>query len=126
MNPKNDFSAENKKRAAFKRFSQMGVAGVAALSMTVSAFTAVSVKHLPEKSECRSKNEPCSTSVKLKYDKSFVFENERFNYSDSDTTQYSDNTDYGNYGNYGNHYGDNLYACSNYSNYSNNYSDACN
>ena len=112
---------ENKKRAAYKRFSQMGVAGLAAVSMSMSAFVESSVKQPPAKNENDSKQERCPSSPKFNYAQPFSFDDERFIYADSDTTHYSENPDYGNYSN--NQYIDIAY--SNHVDYSNNYSDVC-
>ena len=98
---------ENKKRVAFKRFSQMSAASLAVLSL--SAFTDLSAKQLPANVETRVVKEQNSPLVDLVSDKSF-------------TTEVSWFTDYGGYySNYSNNY-------SNYSDqpYSNNYSNYCN
>ena len=99
---------ENKKRAAFKRFSQMSTTGLAVLSL--SAFTDVSAKQLPANVENSVVKEQNATSIDMQSDKTSVTDELLYlfdNYPNS-------------YNNYGNNYG-------NYSeNYSNNYSNSCN
>ena len=107
MEQKNNFLDENKKRAAFKRFSQMSAAGLAVLSL--SAFTDVSAKQLPANVKTCVVKEQNSALTEFISDKSI-------------TTEVSWFSDYGgNYSNYTNNY-------SNYSDqpYSNNYSNYCN
>jgi hypothetical protein len=107
MEQKNNFLDENKKRAAFKRFSQMSAAGLAVLSL--SAFTDVSAKQLPANVDNYVVKKQNSTLLDLGSDESITSEVPWvFDYG-------------GNYYNYSNNY-------SNYSNqsYSNNYSNYCN
>ena len=106
MKKKNNLSEGNKKRAAFKRFSQMGAAGLAVMSM--SAFNDVSAKQLPAYGE----------TVLIKEEAVFLA-TLTHSFYDADEVPWA--TDYAN--NYSNIY-------SNYSNYtenySNNYSNYCN
>ena len=104
MNKKNKLQDE--KRAHFKRFSKMGAAGLAVLSM--SAFTDLSGKQLPANVELA--NLLTDTLIVVKGDTI---------YSESDTIppKYGNYTDHSNYGNnYSNSYGDTGYS-NNYSNY---------
>jgi hypothetical protein len=108
---------ENKKREAFKRFSKMSAAGLAV--MTMSAFTNVSVKQNPANVENCAVEKQNFRFANFKTEKSFVLDNERFNYSDSDTTNYGDDGDYGN-----SNYLDGI-NYSEHSDYANNYSNTC-
>jgi len=105
---------ENKKRAAFKRFSQMSATGLAVLSL--SAFAEVTAKTLPENAENGAVKEENSTLVNRIAETSFTIENELFVRSESNM-ELSHNL----YSNYVNNYSNN------YSNsgYSNNYSNYC-
>jgi hypothetical protein len=109
---------ENKKREAFKRFSKMGLTGLAAAA-SFSAFTNMTVKQTPAQNENRCEEKQQFSMPIERIDKPFVFDLEMFTYSDSDTTQYNDSTDYGNYNNqnYQNTYSNAAY--------SNNYSNTC-
>jgi hypothetical protein len=123
MNQTINSPEENKKRAAFKRFSKMSAAGLAVLSL--SAFTDVSEKQIMANVENKCDEKQQFRLSNFRPDKSFVFDSERFTYSDSDTTQYGDNTDEGEYGN---SYSESQYTDITYSNhtdYSNNYSNNC-
>jgi len=68
---------ENKKRAAFKRFSQMGVAGLAVISM--SAFADLSAKQLPNNAH----NGQSSPFVNKSVEKTLFTSDHLLNYSDS-------------------------------------------
>jgi len=120
---------ENKKREAFKRFSKMGLTGLAAVA-SFSAFTDMTVKQPPAQNENRCEEKQQFRLPNERTDKPFVLDREMFTYSDTDTTQldremftysdtdttqYSDSTDYSNYGNYGN-YSDAPVYINNYSN----------
>jgi len=112
---------ENKKRAAFKRFSQMSAAGLAVISM--SAFTSLSAKQLPANVETDFANKQNLQLQDSIIDK--PLENDTLRYKVDNyynTIQYpdlgggGDDCDYVNYYNYSN------YSNSN-NNYNNNYSD---
>ena len=108
---------ENKKRAAFKRFSQMSAAGLAVLSL--SAFTDVAAKQLPANVKNCVVKEQNAQLANLLSDKPFAIDEEFLNYSEV-PTPVPYNNGHSNYSNYTNNYGD-------YSeNYSNNYSNYCN
>jgi len=106
---------ENPKRAAFKRFSQMGVAGLAVISL--SAFSNVSAKELPD-TVCNVSTEKKDTALRNRLnDKPFVVDDEWTDYADSppNPEPYSNSAH--------NDYAD---MHSNYSNvYANNYADTC-
>ena len=107
MKEKTPLETENKKRAAFKRFSQMSVAGLAVISM--SAFTNLSANEAPtnvEKNGLKEQNLPPANV----WDESLVM----------------DEIVYGNYSNYSNMYS-NYYNHVDYNNaqYSNNYTNQC-
>jgi hypothetical protein len=112
MNNAMKLNEGNKKREAFKRFSQMGVAGLAVCSM--SAFMDVSAQELPDTIK--------NSSIKERH---FLTPNE-LNNEPLDTTEVHWFTDYGgqygNYQNYCNYYNYSNYGNS-YNNYSNNYSN---
>jgi len=133
---------ENKKRAAFKRFSQLGVAGLAVIS--ASAFTTlaaqqqlpkpattdtVKTQNLPainvipdndDDGEIRYGNggggyyQPYSDySNYCNYQNYYNYSNSNNNYTNNYGNNYSNYGDYSNYSNYGNY--------SNYADYSNTY-----
>ena len=106
MKNQTPLETENKKRAAFKRFSQMSVAGLAVISM--SAFTNLAANEVPKKVEnevLKEQNLPPANVL-----------NEPF---------VRDEIAYGN-GGYSNQYS-NYYNYADYSNgpYSNNYTNQC-
>jgi len=92
---------ENKKRAAFKRFSQMSAAGLAVIS--ISAFTQLSAKQLPAnmvKNVVKEQNATVENRLaETVVTKSIVYGNGHNEYNN-----YSDHTDYNNYSNYSNNY----------------------
>jgi len=98
---------ENKKRAAFKRFSQIGVTGLAVVSM--SAFTNLSANELPNNVEKDVITEQYLPPINV-LDESLVME--EIIYGD---------------GGYNNQYSNYYNTYTNYSNanYSNNYSNQC-
>jgi len=126
MNKKNTLQEE--KRAAFRRFSKMGAAGLAVLS--ISAFTDLSAQGLPDSVKLMNPLTDTVTTVN----------NEMLIDSETDTIQrygdysayytnytnyskYCNYNNYGNYSNYLNNYSNN-YGDTNYSNnYTNNYSN---
>jgi len=116
---------ENKKRAAYKRFSQMSAAGLAVISM--SAFADVSANPLPANTENCAVKERNVTLLNARNVKSLAITDKMFSYSesedpdtDSDTDTGDDNEDYGNA--YSNIY---FNIHSDHSDYSNNYADDC-
>ena len=111
MEKKINLQEKNKKRAAFKRFSQMGVTGLAVVSM--SAFTDVSAKQLPANGATDFTKEQSSSLTVL-----------TGNFYATDEVAWA--VDYGGY--YPNY--SNYTVYSEYSNYggggySNNYTDQC-
>ena len=129
MEKSTNLPEENKKRAAFKRFSQMSAAGVAVISL--SAFADLSAQQLPAKVENDSiKVRPPLLKIMVSdslendsirwndanYYASYYNYSNYCNYNNNYSNQYSNN-----YTNYNNSYGDysNNYSNSNYSNYSN-------
>jgi len=108
MNKQNKLQDE--KRAHFKRFSKMGAAGLAVLSM--SAFTDLSGKQLPANVELA--NLLTDTLIVVKGDTI---------YSESDTIPPKYGDGYHNHNNYGNNYS-NSYGDAGYSNNYSNYCDA--
>ena len=74
---------ENKKRAAFKRFSQIGTAGVAVISL--SAFTNLSVNQLQAQVFNDTVKNQNSSTVNSKTEKLFDIENQKSNIFDLDT-----------------------------------------
>ena len=113
MNKPTNSQEENKKRAAFKRFSQMGIAGLA-----VSLFSNVSAQDLSLKVETDSliKQTPSSLDT---VNKPSLEEIRWF-----DANYYNTYHDYSNYCNYNNNYSNNY--SNQYSNYSNNYGNYSN
>ena len=109
MTPKTNFPEENKKRAAFKRFSQMSAAGLTVLSM--SAFTDISASQLPANVELL----PVKERINVLTDHTVTIDNGLSVHNISFME-----TPHNLYPNYSNNYG-------NYSDapYSNNYSNAC-
>ena len=116
MNLPINLQDENPKRAAFKRFSQIGAAGLAVISM--SAFADVSAKQLPANVEKVSIEKQTLPLENLLTKKTTTADEEILGYYDAPSLDwpYSDN-----YTNYNNHYG-------NYTDviYSNNYANYCN
>jgi len=127
MNKPFDPLDENKKRAAFKRFSQMSAAGLAVLS--ISAFTDVSAKQLPANVGNEViKNQNCqlanllSDTLSSVDDDSLKYTNSRdipYDYSNN----YGENNNYCNYYNHIDYNNSNNYSNAYSNNYSNNYSD---
>ena len=116
MEQKNNFPDENKKRAAFKRFSQMSAAGLAVLSL--SAFTDLSAKQLPAIVDNNIVKEQNLQFAKLS-DNPFAVDENLLNYADvPDQVPYYDAySRYNNY--YGNYYNYSVYYSNQYSNYCN-------
>ena len=109
---------QEEKRAAFRRFSKMGAAGLAVLSM--SAFTDVSAQQLQDNIKLDSVKTPLSNMIT---DTLFTIDELMLNKNESDTIQKGGRDyNYGGYSNYTNTY------CNyfNYSNYSNNYTNYSN
>ncbi|MCL2168318.1 MAG: hypothetical protein FWH59_04245 [Lentimicrobiaceae bacterium] len=115
MNEITNLPQENKKRAAFKRFSQMSAAGVAVISL--SAFANATATQLP------AYVEPCSVkeqSLPLQTPTKQLFTNNSklFGYSETPEPEppygdfYSDSSPY-------------INSYSNHTDYSNNYSNTC-
>ena len=98
------FVEENKKRAAFKRFSQIGATGLAVMSL--SAFTHLSAQQLPDFVERDLLKEQ---NALLENEQTYLFEKNEIGYGN-----YTDHTNYFNHSNYSN------------TPYSNNYSNYCN
>ena len=139
MNKPMNFREENPKRKAFKRFSQMGVAGLAVLSM--STFTNVSAQEETPKVEIDSLMKQTPPLLDSLNADPVTGEEIRWllqgyynaygaytNYTNCYYNNYSDYSNNYNYtnsynNNYGNNYSDNY---SNYSNYSNSYNNAIN
>ena len=121
MNSKINFPEENKKRAAFKRFSQMSAAGLAVISM--SAFTDVAAKQLPANVENGATKEQHSALANMLTDNTFAIEEVPWVADHGEHNDYG-HYDYSNYCNYNNNY-NNQYS-NNYANYSNNYGDYSN
>ena len=99
---------ENKKRAAFKRFSQMSAAGLAVLSL--SAFADLSAHQLSDDAKNCSEKEQNTLFANLPADPSLTV-----------ASEFAPDVPHNLYSNYTNNY-------SNYSDtpYSNNYSNYCN
>jgi hypothetical protein len=130
--------AENKKRAAFKRFSQIGVTGLAVISM--SAFTNLSANELPIFAENDSiKKFLANDSIKKGKESSSAnmltdtadgdYEIRWFDASYQNIYKYTNNNaycDYYNYHNYSNTNYTNNYSNSQNGNYTNNYSNTAN
>ena len=120
MNNTINLPEENPKRAAFKRFSQMGVAGLAVMSL--SAFTNVSAKELPA-TVCNISTEKKDAALQNRQnDKPFAVNDEWIDYADSPPPP---EEPYSNSGYYDFHYNDFYSDHSNHANYSNNYADTC-
>jgi hypothetical protein len=123
MEQKNNLNEENKKRAAFKRFSQMSAAGLAVISL--SAFTDVSAQPLSAKVENDTVKEPNLSSVNISTSDSLSHDEIRWldaNYYDNYSNNYCNYSNYSNYSNNNNNYTNN-YSNNYTNNYSNNYSD---
>jgi hypothetical protein len=122
MNKAIKLNDENKKRAAFKRFSQMSATGIAVISL--SAFTNVSAQQLPDKVEKDTLTETNYPFPDIVTPDSLMTRDIYINgvpYGDYNNYCRYINTysnQYGNtYGNYSNTYGN---YTNNYSNYTNN------
>ena len=115
---------ENKKHAAFKRFSKMSAAGLAVLSL--SAFTDVAAKQLPANVEKCVVNNQNLTLLDLTSDNLFDIDEVPWstdyggNYTNS---SYGNYCNYYNYSNYSNYSNNNNYSNTYSNTYSNNYSD---
>ena len=116
MNQTEKISTE--KRAAFKRFSQMGAAGLAVLSL--SAFTDLSAKQLPANVENNVVKEQNAQLAAHLFNKSFAMDENLSNYSEIvRELPYNYTNNHSEYGDYC----DSYYNHIDYSNYSNNYSN---
>jgi len=113
---------QEEKRAAFRRFSKMGAAGLAVLSM--SAFTDVSAQQVQDNLKNDSIKEQCEPVV-MPIDTSFINDEDRWirygnggghsNYYTNNYCNYSNIINYSNSSNYSNTYGDTGYS-NNYTN----------
>jgi len=116
---------QEKKREAFKRFSKMGAAGLAVLSM--SAFTDISAQPLPMKIKPDSVNKQNLPAANMLADTLITIDAENLFIDEQDTiNRYGESGGYTRYSVYTNNYC-NYYNYSNYSNnnpYSNTYSNA--
>jgi hypothetical protein len=121
MNKQPKPQEENPKRAAFKRFSKIGTAGIAVLSM--SAFANISAQQLPAKAEPDSVQKQ-NIPLENKKTNTLIIRDE---FSESDTTsqgdRYGDGGTHSLHSNYNNNYS-NTYSNSVYSNHYSNYCDA--
>jgi len=114
MKKETNLPEENKKRDAFKRFSQMSAAGLTVLSF--SAFADVSAKQLPANIENVPAKQQSTMFAKMQTGKSFAIESSMFGHGESFTE--SPHNLYSNYTNsYSNSYSN--------SGYTNNYSNSC-
>jgi len=121
MNKTNKLQQE--KRAAFRRFSKMGTAGLAVLSM--SAFTDVSAQPLQTILKTDSVKEQIFPLVNLRSDTLFTIDGYTIKNSNPDTLHRD--VPYGNgYNNYAEVYSNSYCNYFNYSNYGNNYSNYSN
>jgi len=124
------FVEENKKRAAFKRFSQIGATGLAVMSL--SAFTHLSAQQLPdfvENDTLKEKELPPTIQLTDTIEDDFVIrwlDKSYINHHYIDYTEavsdYCDYTNYSNYSNQNNNYTNN-YSNNHNGNYTNNYSN---
>jgi hypothetical protein len=130
MKNKISLSEENKKRAAFKRFSHLGAAGLAVISL--SAFTHLSAQQLPTFIVNDSIKElPQVITPTDSLDENNIFREgghgytytDMYNYSDVYSNSYCDYVNYSNYSNQNNNYTNN-YSNTYGNSYSNNYSNA--
>jgi len=124
---------ENKKRAAFKRFSQMSTAGLAVLSL--SAFADVSAKPLPSNAQNCDVKEQNLQILNPPMCRTFAIDESEMIFYDSSPKPYGsyfdvaygnylDYCEYNNYTNYSNSNYVNNYSNTYSNNYSNNYSDS--
>jgi len=104
----------NPKREAFKRFSQMGAAGVALLSL--SAFNNLSAQERMEKIESDTIQKQTPYFEKMLKDTTSVHDKATIIESDPEPTPTINRDQYRCYADYSNIYADNFYA-ENYSNY---------
>lgn len=117
MEKKKKQQEESKKRDAFKRFSQIGVAAILAVRL-IPTFTDITAQQVPSNVENDSVKEQNLALVDMPTDKATA--EDLFAYNNS---CYSDYSNYGNYSNYTNYYNYTNYSnyndYYNYSNYSN-------